>query len=83
MAKGGGPSNVSTDEILLHMYQRTPPALPQGAIAEAVGMSPTGVGIRLGNVRDDRGLVNDYSYAGGHLWWLTDAGQDYVEELDQ
>lgn len=78
MGKGGGPSDVSDEEILEFLADTAPPAVSSTEIADAVGMSASGVKIRLEKLRD-RGLVNDHATGASRIWWLTDAGEDRVQ----
>jgi predicted ArsR family transcriptional regulator len=78
MGKGGGPSDVSDEEILEFLADTAPPAVSSTEIADAVGMSASGVKIRLEKLRD-RGLVNDHATGASRIWWLTDADEDRVQ----
>jgi predicted ArsR family transcriptional regulator len=78
MGKGGGPSDVSDEEILEFLADTAPPAVSSTEIADAVGMSASGVKIRLEKLRD-RGLVNDHATGASRIWWLTDASEDRVQ----
>ena len=78
MSKGGGPSDVDDEEILEFLADTAPPAVSSTEIADAVGMSGSGVKIRLEKLRE-RGLVNDHATGATRIWWLTDAAEERVQ----
>ena len=71
MSKGGGPSDVDDEEILEFLADTAPPAVSSTEIADAVGMSSSGVKIRLEKLRD-RALVNDHATGATRIWWLSE-----------
>lgn len=78
MGKGGGPSDVEDAEILEFLADTAPPAVSSTEIAEAVGMSASGVKIRLEKLAE-RGLVEDHATGATRIWWLTDAAEESVQ----
>lgn len=77
MTKGG-----TTDaEILSAIDEHYAPAVGTSDIAEAVGVTRQAADNRLRNLEED-GLVESYKAGRTLVWFLTNAGQRYLEDVE-
>ena len=70
---------VSDSQILELFVQHADPVVSAPELAEELPISKTGVYKRLRDL-DDRGLVDSKKFGQGRAWWITEAGQEFLEE---
>lgn len=75
-----GSAQVSDEKILCAIADHFAPAVGTADIAEQVGLSRQGVDHRLRNLKDD-GLVEKYHVGRSIVWYLTPAGERYLEAV--
>jgi DNA-binding MarR family transcriptional regulator len=73
----GGTSDV---EVLGAIDEHFAPAVGTADIADVVGVSRQAVDRRLRQLQDD-GLVEKYDVARDVVWYLTPAGERYLNDI--
>jgi predicted transcriptional regulator len=80
MARGGGPrDDVDNDDLLAFLASGDTPARGQTEIGDAVDMSDIGARGRLRDMAEE-GLVDSHDAGVNVIWYLTDKGEEYVEQ---
>jgi DNA-binding MarR family transcriptional regulator len=77
---GGQTAGTSDQEILSAISEHYSPAVGTSDIADDVGVSRQAADRRLRSLQED-GLVEKYSAGRSIVWYLTDAGERYVEDI--
>jgi Mn-dependent DtxR family transcriptional regulator len=75
-----GSSGTSDEEVLWAIYQHYAPAVGTADIADEAGVSRQAVDKRLRNLKTD-GLVEKYKAGQSVVWYLTPAGERYIEDI--
>lgn len=73
------PGKTSDEEILQAIRDHDSPAVGTVDLANVVGVSRQAVYERLENLKDD-GLVTKYTVSRDTVWYLTKAGERYLEK---
>ena len=74
---GNGTSDVEIMQVIRDHYA---PAVGTADIADEVGVTRQAAGNRLRNLHDD-GLVEKYRVGQAVVWYLSDAGERYLEDI--
>jgi len=73
------PGATSDEEVLQAIQDHRAPAVGTGDVADAVGVSRQAADYRLKNLKDD-GLIDTELIGQTKIWWLTNAGERYLEK---
>ncbi len=73
-------SGTSDRDILYAISEHYAPAVGTSDIAEEVGVSRQAADRRLRDLQED-GLVKRYRAGRSLVWYLSDAGERYVEDI--
>lgn len=75
----GRKGKVSDEEILRAIEDHRAPAVGVTDLAEELSITRQAVYERLGSLHDD-GLVEKYKVSRDTVWYLSNAGQRYLEK---
>lgn len=73
------PGKTTDEEILAAIREHRAPAVGTKDIADAVGVSRQAADNRLRNLEAD-GLVNRYQAGRSLVWWVTPAGERFLDK---
>jgi predicted transcriptional regulator len=76
-----GNRGTSDTEVLSAIRGHYAPAVGTSDIAEAAGVSRQAADNRLRNLEDD-GLVESYKAGRTLVWYLTNAGKRYLDDIE-
>jgi len=79
---GGREETVDDIQILRVFAESSDPALFTGEVANRIGFSNQGTIPRLRNL-EEREFLESKSGGRTLIWWLTDAGQEFLTENEQ
>lgn len=74
-----GHQKVSDDELLLHLALSADPVVPSSDLAEFHDVTTQAVGARLRDLQED-GYVDSMLAGRARVWWLSDDGEQLVEQ---
>jgi len=75
-----GAGKTSDEQIMNAIQDHYSPAVGTSDIAGAVGVTRQAVDRRLRGLKDD-GLVEKYKVGRSVVWYLTPAGERYMDDL--
>lgn len=78
---GGREETVNDSEILQLFLETDDPVLFTGEVADEIGFSNQGALPRLHDL-EDRGLLNSKDGGRSIVWWITEDGKEFLEEVE-
>lgn len=79
---GGRKETVSDEELLSYVAEVDEPFLSTSEIADHFDFGNPGMNKRLYRL-ENSGYLDQKTAGGTNIWWLTDAGEHYLEATEE